>query len=45
MMKTSIEAIDFHGTPALKLNGPRGTSAVFRLLGGQLLSWVTIDGR
>jgi glucose-6-phosphate 1-epimerase len=45
MMKTSIEEIEFHGTPALKLNGPRGTSAVVSLLGGQLLSWVTTDGR
>lgn len=44
-MKTSIEEIDFHGTPALKLNGPRGTSAVVSLLGGQLLSWITSDGR
>lgn len=44
-MKTSIEEIDFHGTPAIKLNGPRGTSAVVSLLGGQLLSWITTDGR
>lgn len=44
-MKTSIEEIDFHGTPAIKLNGPRGTSAVVSRLGGQLLSWVSRDGR
>jgi glucose-6-phosphate 1-epimerase len=44
-MKTSIETIDFHGTPAVKLNGPQGTSAVVSLLGGQLLSWISADGR
>lgn len=44
-MNTSIEEIDFHGTPALKLNGPRSNSAVVSLLGGQLLSWITTDGR
>lgn len=45
MSKTAIEDIDFHGTPALRLNGPRGTSAVVSLLGAQLLSWVSADGR
>ncbi|MDQ5947094.1 MAG: glucose-6-phosphate 1-epimerase [Pseudomonadota bacterium] len=44
-MKPSIETIEFHGTPALRLNGPRDTSAVVSLLGGQLLSWIAADGR
>lgn len=44
-MKTSIEEIDFHGTPAIRLNGPRNTSAVVSRLGGQLLSWISADGR
>lgn len=44
-MKPSIEAIEFHGIEALRLNGPRGSSAVISLLGGQVLSWMTPDGR
>ena len=44
-MKTSIETIEFHGIQALRLNGPGGASAVISLLGGQLLSWMTPDGR
>lgn len=44
-MKTAIEPIDFHGLEALRLTGPRGTTAVVSLFGGQLLSWVTHDGR
>ena len=44
-MKPSIEKIEFHGIEALRLNGPLGTSAVVSLLGGQLLSWKTQDGR
>jgi glucose-6-phosphate 1-epimerase len=44
-MKPTIEAIEFHGLPALRLNGPRDTSAVVSLLGGQLLSWIAADGR
>lgn len=44
-MATSIETIDFHGLPALRLNGPAGTRAVVSLLGGQLLSWISADGR
>lgn len=43
--KPSIEAISFHGLDALRLNGPRGSSTVVSRLGGQLLSWVTPDGR
>ena len=44
-MKPSIETIEFHGIAALRLNGPKGSSAVISLLGGQVLSWVTPDGR
>lgn len=45
MSKPSIESIDFHGTEALRLHGPKGASAVISRLGGQVLSWVTPDGR
>lgn len=44
-MKPSIEAIEFHGIAALRLNGPKRTSAVVSQLGGQLLSWKTQEGR
>ncbi|WP_153147881.1 D-hexose-6-phosphate mutarotase [Dechloromonas sp. H13] len=44
-MKPSIETIEFHGIEALRLNGPRGASAVISRLGGQVLSWITPDGR
>ena len=44
-MKPSIEEIEFHGIAALRLNGPRGASAVVSKLGAQVLSWVTPDGR
>ena len=44
-MKPSIERIEFHGIDALRLNGPRGSSAVISLLGAQVLSWQTPDGR
>ncbi len=44
-MKPSIETIDFHGIEALRLNGPKGSSAVISKLGGQVLSWMTPDGR
>ena len=43
--KPSIESIDFHGLEALRLNGPRGSSAVIARFGGQVLSWITPDGR
>lgn len=45
MSTTSIEHIDFHGLEALRLAGPRGSSAVVSRLGGQVLSWITPDGR
>jgi glucose-6-phosphate 1-epimerase len=44
-MKPFIEAIEFKGIGALRLNGPRGSSAVVARLGGQVLSWMTPDGR
>lgn len=44
-MKPSIEAIDFHGLAAWRLNGPRGASAVISAQGAQVLSWRTPDGR
>lgn len=44
-MKPSIETITFRGVAALRLNGPRGASAVISVLGGQVLSWITPDGR
>ncbi|MBU1363567.1 MAG: D-hexose-6-phosphate mutarotase [Gammaproteobacteria bacterium] len=44
-MKLSIEAIDFHGIEALRLNGPRGASAIISKLGAQVLSWVPPDGK
>jgi glucose-6-phosphate 1-epimerase len=44
-MKPFIEPIEFHGISALRLNGPRGSSAVISKLGAQVLSWITPDGR
>lgn len=44
-MKPSIESIEFHGVEALRLNGPRGSTAIVSRRGGQVLSWVTPDGR
>lgn len=44
-MNTSIESIEFHGVEAYRLNGPRGVSAIVSRLGGQVLSWVTLDKR
>lgn len=44
-MKPFIEVIEFKGIEALRLNGPRGASAVVARLGGQVLSWMTPDSR
>ena len=44
-MKPFIESIEFKGLEALRLHGPRGSSAVISRLGGQVLSWITPDGR
>ncbi len=44
-MKPFIEDIQFHGIEALRLHGPRGSSAVISRLGAQVLSWITPDGR
>ena len=43
--KPSTETIDFNGIEALRLNGPGGSSAVISKLGGQVLSWISPDGR
>jgi glucose-6-phosphate 1-epimerase len=44
-MKPTVETIEFHGIEALRLNGPRGSSAIISRLGAQVLSWNTPDGR
>ncbi|MGE5491887.1 MAG: D-hexose-6-phosphate mutarotase [Actinomycetota bacterium] len=44
-MKPSIETIDFHGIEAVKLTAASGATAIVGTLGGQVLSWVTRDGR
>jgi glucose-6-phosphate 1-epimerase len=44
-MKTRIETTEFRGIPAWRLHGPRGAVAVVSAFGGQVLSWVTPDGR
>lgn len=44
-MKPCIDDIEFHGIDALRLYGPQGSSAVVSRLGGQVLSWITPDGR
>ena len=44
-MKPFIESIEFKGLEALRLHCPRGASAVIGRLGGQVLSWITPDGR
>lgn len=43
-MSASIESIEFHGLPALRLSAG-GATAVVSLFGAQVLSWVTRDGR
>jgi len=43
-MSASIESIEFHGIPALRLSAG-GATAVVSLFGAQVLSWVTTDGR
>ena len=43
--KPSTETIDFNGIEALRLNGPGGSSAIISKLGGQVLSWISPDGR
>lgn len=44
-MKPSIETVRFCGVEAIRLSGPRGTTAVVSRHGGQVLSWLTPDGR
>lgn len=45
MNNSSIETLDFHGTPALRLRTARGAEATISLLGGQVLSWIPAGGR
>lgn len=44
-MATKVEAVDFRGCEAFRLEGPRGAGAVVARRGGQVLSWTTGDGR
>lgn len=44
-MATKVEAVDFRGCAAFRLEGPRGAAAVVARRGGQVLSWTTGDGR
>jgi glucose-6-phosphate 1-epimerase len=41
----SAETIDFKGLPAIRLTTPDGAIAVITLYGGQVVSWVSADGR
>lgn len=43
-MNSTIETIDFHGLEALRLQ-VAGASAIISRQGGQILSWITPDGR
>lgn len=44
-MTAQIESIQFHGIEALRLTAASGATAVVSLLGAQVLSWITPDGR
>lgn len=44
-MNPIIESIDFHGLEALRLRAASGATAIVSKLGGQVLSWLTRDGR
>ena len=44
-MKPFIETVEFKGREALRLHGPLGSSAIIGRMGGQVLSWITPDGR
>ena len=37
--------IQFHGIPALQLNGPQGATAIISLQGAQVLSWIPAGGQ
>ncbi|MGI4778810.1 MAG: D-hexose-6-phosphate mutarotase [Janthinobacterium lividum] len=40
----SLESIDFHGRPAIRLALPGGDTCTIALHGAQVLSWTTADG-
>lgn len=44
-MTARIEPVSFHGLPAVQLSTAAGARAIVMLQGGQLVSWVTPDGR
>ncbi len=44
-MTCTVEATTFCGVEAWRLGGPRGSQAVVSRRGGQVLSWITRDGR
>ncbi len=43
-MPANIEAIDFHGLPALRLSTASGARAVVTLYGAQVVSWIPAGG-
>lgn len=43
-MSASIEQIDFHGQPAVRLATSDGASAIVSLFGAQVLSWIPAGG-
>lgn len=43
-MAANIEAIDFHGQPALRLSTAAGARAVVTLYGAQVMSWIPAGG-
>jgi glucose-6-phosphate 1-epimerase len=44
-MPATIESLQFHGLPALRLTTPAGASAVVSLFGAQVLSWIPAGGQ
>lgn len=44
-MSAAIEAIDYHGLPALRLSTRAGARAIVSLFGAQVLSWIPPAGR
>lgn len=43
-MSATIETIDFHGQPAVRLATSDGASAIVSLFGAQVLSWIPVGG-
>jgi glucose-6-phosphate 1-epimerase len=44
-MSSSIETIDFHGIPAIRLQTSTGAQATVSLMGAQVLSWIPVGGK